>query len=117
MESETSPGSLLSTGYIAGGAIAGVLIAFLSFNDTIPGWLATWQYRTVTFEREEKFDDAVQRLAQRPEGLKTLFTSKVTGDEVKEAAAEIGELNTELKPRLLPGAGPHHLEIARRTDV
>ena len=30
-ESETSPGVLLSSGYIAGGSIAGVLVAFLSF--------------------------------------------------------------------------------------
>ncbi len=50
-ESETSPGSLLSTGYIAGGAIAGVLIAFLSFSDAIPRWMATWQYRTTTTVR------------------------------------------------------------------
>src|SRR5207237_142495 len=35
-ESEMSPGVLLSTGYIAGGAIAGVIIAFLSFNERIP---------------------------------------------------------------------------------
>ena len=34
LESEMSPGSLLSTGYIAGGTIAGVLIAFLNFSDT-----------------------------------------------------------------------------------
>jgi putative OPT family oligopeptide transporter len=37
--SETSPGALLSTGYIAGGAIGGVLIAFCYFNDKIPALL------------------------------------------------------------------------------
>jgi hypothetical protein len=31
IESEGSPGVLLSSGYIAGGSIGGVLIAFLSF--------------------------------------------------------------------------------------
>jgi len=36
IESEMSPGVLMSTGYIAGGAIAGVLIAFLYFSDEIP---------------------------------------------------------------------------------
>ena len=40
-ESEMSPGVLLSTGYIAGGAIGGLLIAFLSFSDTIPKMLAS----------------------------------------------------------------------------
>ncbi len=38
-ESDMSPGVLFSTGYIAGGAIAGVLIAFLSFSDTVPRML------------------------------------------------------------------------------
>jgi uncharacterized oligopeptide transporter (OPT) family protein len=32
-EAESSPGVLLSSGYIAGGAIVGVLAAFLNFND------------------------------------------------------------------------------------
>src|SRR5262249_55409062 len=31
-DAETSPGVLLSSGYIAGGSIAGVLIAFMSFS-------------------------------------------------------------------------------------
>jgi putative OPT family oligopeptide transporter len=35
-EAELTPGVLLSTGYIAGGAIGGVLIAFLYFSDRIP---------------------------------------------------------------------------------
>ena len=35
-----SPGMLLSTGYIAGGTIAGVLISFLAFSDTLPDRLA-----------------------------------------------------------------------------
>ncbi len=40
LESEMSPGMLLSTGYIAGGSIAGVLVSFLAFSDTLPGTLA-----------------------------------------------------------------------------
>ena len=60
-----SPGVLLSTGYIAGGAIGGVLIAFLSFSDTIPRMLSVWQYRTITLSREEPisrvFIDAAAR--------------------------------------------------------
>ncbi len=35
-ESDMSSGVLFSTGYIAGGAIAGVIVAFLSFSNTIP---------------------------------------------------------------------------------
>jgi putative OPT family oligopeptide transporter len=37
---EMAPGSLFSTGYIAGGAIGGVLIAFLQFSDEIPKQMA-----------------------------------------------------------------------------
>jgi putative OPT family oligopeptide transporter len=37
--SDMSPGVLLSTGYIAGGAIGGLVVAFLSFRDEIPKFL------------------------------------------------------------------------------
>jgi uncharacterized oligopeptide transporter (OPT) family protein len=37
--SDMSPGVLLSTGYIAGGAIGGLVVAFLSFSNTIPKYL------------------------------------------------------------------------------
>ncbi len=40
LESEMSPGVLLSTGYIAGATIAGVLIGFSNFSDTLPKLLA-----------------------------------------------------------------------------
>jgi putative OPT family oligopeptide transporter len=40
LESEMNPGMLLSTGYIAGGSIAGVLVSFCSFSDTLPDTLA-----------------------------------------------------------------------------
>src|SRR5262249_26220751 len=41
-DQDSSPGVLLSTGYIAGGAIGGVLIAFLSFPQTekVLKWMA-----------------------------------------------------------------------------
>lgn len=41
-EADMGPGVLLSTGYIAGGAIAGVIVAMLSFSDEIPKWLSQW---------------------------------------------------------------------------
>lgn len=44
-EGETSPGVLMSSGYIAGGSIAGVLIAFLSFApDKFNSWLNLGSY-------------------------------------------------------------------------
>ena len=41
LESEMSPGVLFSTGYIAGGTIAGVLIAFCNFSDKLTAAMAS----------------------------------------------------------------------------
>jgi uncharacterized oligopeptide transporter (OPT) family protein len=65
MDSDMSPGVLLSTGYIAGGAIAGVLIAFLSFNETIPKFLGVWQYRHAAVEKTESFQRLCEDLARK----------------------------------------------------
>jgi len=43
-DAETSPGVLLSSGYIAGGSIAGVVIAFLSFSESITKTLNISKY-------------------------------------------------------------------------
>ena len=64
-ESEMTPGVLLSTGYIAGGAIAGVLVAFLSFSDEIPKVLGRWQYRQEALAQELPVDEAYRQAAQR----------------------------------------------------
>ena len=52
LESEMSPGMLFSTGYIAGGSIAGVLISFLAFSKELPKALAIGEnvipYQTIT---------------------------------------------------------------------
>jgi hypothetical protein len=60
-----SPGVLLSTGYIAGGAIAGVLIAFLSFSDKIPALLSTWQYRTVAVTQQKPLEQVYRDIAHQ----------------------------------------------------
>jgi hypothetical protein len=62
-ESDMSPGVLLSTGYIAGGAIAGMVVAFLSFNDTIPNWLGQWQNREVKVTAGPSFMAQIEQLA------------------------------------------------------
>jgi hypothetical protein len=54
-DADFSPGVLLSSGYIAGGAIAGVLVAFMEFlpkdwNDTLrlsPYLSETWQHSQI----------------------------------------------------------------------
>jgi hypothetical protein len=87
LESEMSPGSLLSTGYIAGGTIAGVLIAFLNFSDTTVKTLAVWQYRTAPVRVEATFDVQCEYLAQEELGLNASDTQR------QRLAAEIRDLN------------------------
>jgi hypothetical protein len=127
-EAETSPGSLLSTGYIAGGAIAGVLIAFLSFSDDIPRWLAFWQYRTSEVsisQGEMPLDDAIESatlrelgytkdeieiptaIKEKQEAGKALTPAekamvdavKKRKDAVEAMSDDILDLNRDLKPR------------------
>jgi putative OPT family oligopeptide transporter len=42
-KSETSSGVLLASGYIAGGSLAGMLVAFANFSDEVPKLLTRWQ--------------------------------------------------------------------------
>jgi hypothetical protein len=63
-DSDMSPGVLLSTGYIAGGALAGVFIAFLSFGDTIPKLMSTWQHRTAVVTEDKPIEQLNRDLAR-----------------------------------------------------
>ena len=108
-ESEMGPGVLLSTGYIAGGSIGAVLIAFLAFSDTIPQQLSAWQYRhTAIVEAkplQEQFDDA----AAAELGLKTPEARDAHQQQIKDLAAEIREVNQEKleeTPDRLPVGAP-----------
>ncbi len=68
-KSETSPGVLLASGYIAGGALASVLLAFLAFSDDIPKDLAKWQYTKVALGQAKPFEQAVKDLAKAEYGI------------------------------------------------
>jgi len=93
LESEMSPGSLLSTGYIAGGTIACVLIAFLNFNDSIINSLAVWQYRTTPVAASASFDGQCRELAQQELG------PRASDKAMDRMTAEIRELNESQLPR------------------
>jgi putative OPT family oligopeptide transporter len=100
--SETSPGVLLASGYIAGGSLAGVLIAFLSFSDKIPKKLAQWQYRTVEVGQALPLDKAADLVAQRELGVDRAALSTGTPEGAAELkrldgyAEEIADLNAEM---------------------
>ncbi|HVS39726.1 MAG TPA: oligopeptide transporter, OPT family [Gemmataceae bacterium] len=116
-ESETSPGSLLSTGYIAGGAIAGVLVAFLSFSDVIPRVLQTWQYRTYTTQKEESLKDAEKAVAMQELGLTGDKLTDEQKDEVDDLvnASDTGvaDLNQDLKTRYIRVPAGFHLRLPK----
>jgi putative OPT family oligopeptide transporter len=84
-ESDTSPGVLLSTGYIAGGTLAGVLIAFLNFSEEIPKKLNIWQYSTYQVSQERPVDEAYQEAAANDLG----FAGKELNSEQKKDVSEL----------------------------
>src|SRR5262249_8726556 len=57
------------TGYIAGGTIAGVLIAFLNFSEDLPKKLSIWQYSRYQLSQERSLDEAYQEAAKSDFGL------------------------------------------------
>jgi putative OPT family oligopeptide transporter len=101
-DSDTSSGVLLSTGYIAGGAIAGVLIAFLNFSDQIPKALSHWQYSRFTVPQEMSVQDAEQAAARQELGLTGTQLSDEQKKEVQDLSGQIEDLNSDLFARWFP---------------
>ena len=83
-ESEMSPGVLMATGIIAGGAMAGVLIAFLLLSsERLKERLGVWQHRREAVAAAkplaEECADAAARelgLGERPRPAKTRTSSR-----------------------------------------
>ncbi|MGD0653376.1 MAG: oligopeptide transporter, OPT family [Thermoguttaceae bacterium] len=115
LESEMSSGVLFSTGYIAGGTIAGVLIACLVFSPTsMQNTLRKWQYRHVPISAEADFPNQCLALAKSELG------EKASEKDLYHLASEIYDLNTQLPPQYvslrkgmtlnLPGDKPAEVE-------
>jgi putative OPT family oligopeptide transporter len=103
-ETDMSPGMLLATGYIAGGAIAGVIIAFLSFSEDIPTALAHWQYRQYTLHEPQRMDEVLRTLADRELGVADLGLTASPAEkqllaERDRLADDIRELNADRIPQ------------------
>jgi putative OPT family oligopeptide transporter len=93
VESEMSPGSLLSTGYIAGGTIACVVAAFLNFSDPIVNAMSAWQYRKLPVPAAAPFNEQCRLLAADELG------AKATEKQIERMTAEIVDLNESLLRR------------------
>ncbi len=97
VETETSPGVLLASGYIAGGTLCGVIIAFFAFSDTLPRDLAKWQYRMVALGQETPTADAARAVARRQLGIEPSAEADAeTRGQVDELAKEIDALNGDV---------------------
>jgi hypothetical protein len=92
-KSETNPGVLLASGYIAGGSLAGVILAFFAFSDTLPKDIARWQYSTIPVTREATLDELGKDAARFKLGASAKDADVISfGKEISELSREEGVL-------------------------
>lgn len=103
-KSETSPGVLLASGYIAGGSLAGMLLAFTNFSDRLPAVLSAWQYRTVQVSTARPLGDAADEIGRRelhlPPPGETLSSSQQK--KLDAFTEEVKDLNSAELARVAP---------------
>jgi hypothetical protein len=117
-ESEMSPGSLLSTGYIAGGSIAGVLAAVIplisvDFADS----MSSWQYGKTTLSSEVKPSDAYESLARKELRLPEGALSEQQAADLKEKVAEFEDVNKPEIAKYIELPPDSKLEVAQGSTV
>ncbi len=108
-ESEMGPGVLLSTGYVAGGAIGAVLVTFLSFSDEIPRQLSVWQYRHTAIAEAKPLQQQYEDAAAADLGLATPAAREEYQQQIADMADEIREINE--------GRLPQYVRVARGTQL
>lgn len=97
-KSETNPGVLLASGYIAGGSLAGVILAFFAFSDTLPKDIARWQYSTIPVTREATLDELGKDAARFKLGASAKDADVISfGKEISELSREEGVLQKWVK--------------------
>jgi putative OPT family oligopeptide transporter len=90
-KSETSPGVLLASGYIAGGSIMGVVLAFTAFSETLPRDLSLFQYKQHVLTTEQSLPDAALEIAAQ-------LHPGVPSAKIQEETKAIVDLNEEDLP-------------------
>ena len=93
-ESETGSGVLLASGYIAGGSLAGVLLAFSQLNESVPPAMSAWQYSqyTVTEAADPRlvYESLSREYLHLPKDDKDLVPEGKTNEEfLKQDAATL----------------------------
>ena len=108
-ENEMGPGVLLSTGYVAGGAIGAVLVTFLYFSDEIPRQMSVWQYRQAEIRTAEPLGQQYEDAAAADLGFETAEARPRNEETIKDLAGEIREIN---EARL-----PQYVRVPRGTSL
>jgi hypothetical protein len=122
-ENEMGPGVLMSTGYVAGGAIGAVLVAFLSLSDEIPRQLSAWQYRQTAIAESKPLQQQYEDSAAVELGAATPAARDKLKAEIENLAAEIREINeARLPPYIRVPRGtqlvlPHQKTYRAETDT
>ena len=117
-ENEMGPGVLLSTGYVAGGAIGAVLVNFLAISDDIPRQLSVWQYRQTAIAEAKPLQEQYEDAAAIDLGVKTPEAREQYKQQIQDMADEISKINEARLPPyvrvprgtelLLPKKEPYH---------
>jgi putative OPT family oligopeptide transporter len=116
-ESEMSPGSLLSTGYIAGASIAGVIYAFIAASPDLSDSLARWQYRTTTVIRNHTAKESFEIAARNELGLPEGESMESSQASVNDLAGEFAEINESVLPKYIPVEPDMKLHMPSGTKV
>jgi hypothetical protein len=116
-EAEMSPGSLLSTGYIAGATIAGVIYAFIASSPSLSEWLAQWQYRRTTITREMPIEKAYEYAARKELGLGEVSIPPQRMESYEELVGEFKEINEPYLPKYILLPPDTKLKIPQGTKV
>lgn len=112
-KSETSPGVLLASGYIAGGSLAGVLMAFLAFSNDIPKDIAAWQYTTVPVGQAKSLDQAVKDIVQSQYGIDVNKLDMKKPSKELELYQEVAGMNAEVPVGFIKVPGGTKLKLPK----
>ena len=98
-KSETSSGVLLASGYIAGGSIAGMVIAFVAFNDNWPDDLLQYQYGKAPIARVSTLEEAADDFAQQKLGYnRAELTKEIASAEKPKVEPKVEAKDKDGKP-------------------
>jgi putative OPT family oligopeptide transporter len=92
-KSETSPGVLLASGYIAGGSLAGVVIAFFAFSPTLEKDIATYEHGTFAAASAGTLEQQAEAWARAEMQLPASGLTERQEAALKERVAQIVKLN------------------------